>query len=220
MSRADLEAQLREIFAYREIKSRSVSDTIGTLAESYIIATVVTGVSLYIIYLTENLIGRSSQAISPTLIILFSVVLVPAVSVAFIAVIDGAQLKEPFMDRAPYYAFFGCAPIGALVFFLPLGLPMYLQLGIALMTISTPGMIISIIHERRKRAVEARLSNFLRDISEVRKTGLAPEKTIQQLATRNYGGLSPHVRKISNQWGGEFLSEESWTTSETQFTAG
>jgi archaeal flagellar protein FlaJ len=196
-----LEAQLREIFAYREIKSKSVSDTIGTLAESYIIATVVTGVSLFIIYLTENLIGKSAQSISPTFIILFSVVLVPAVSIAFIAVIDGAQLKEPFMDRAPYYAFFGFAPVGALFFFLPLGLPEYLQLGIALMIISTPGMIISIIHERRKRAVEARLANFLRDISEVRKTGLAPERTIQQLSTRNYGGLTPHVKMISNQLG-------------------
>ena len=71
------------------------------------------------------------------------------------------------------------------------------------MIISTPAMLISIIHSRRKRAVESRLSNFLRDISEVRKTGLAPERTIQQLANRNYDGLSVHVKKISHQlsWG-------------------
>ena len=56
---------------------------------------------------------------------------------------------------------------------------------------------------RQKKAVESKLANFLRDISEVRKTGLAPEKTIEQLAGRQYSGLTPHIQRISSQlsWG-------------------
>jgi len=64
-------------------------------------------------------------------------------------------------------------------------------------------MIIQEVYIRRKRSVEGKLANFLRDISEIRKTGLAPEKTIEQLSDRDYGGLSRHVQKISAQlsWG-------------------
>jgi flagellar protein FlaJ len=41
------------------------------------------------------------------------------------------------------------------------------------------------------------------DLAEIRKTGLAPEKGIEALATRNYGSLSKYIQRMASQvsWG-------------------
>jgi flagellar protein FlaJ len=56
---------------------------------------------------------------------------------------------------------------------------------------------------RERKALENSLPDFIRDISEGRKIGLSPEATVQGLASKNYGILSRHVRKMSSQlsWG-------------------
>lgn len=201
-----LESKLKEIFSYRESKVKASSEFIGTMAESYIIATVVMGIGLMILFATQNLLSTNAGQIThvdPTMIIMFSGLFVPAISMVFIVVIGSAQIKEPYSFDFQYYVFFACMPIAVVAFFVPLGFPLYWQLGIGLAIATLPGMIVNFNYTRRKRSVEAKLANFLRDISEIRKTGLAPEKTIEQLANRNYGGLSPHVKKISTQlsWG-------------------
>ena len=201
-----LEAKLKESFGYRESRVKASSEFIGTMAESYIIATVVMGIGFMILFATQNLLSTNAgqiQHVDPTMILLFSGLFVPAISLVFIIVIGSAQIKEPFSYDKQYYVFFGCMPIALVAFFVPFGLPVYMQLGIGLALTSGPAMILNLRFERRKKAVEAKLSNFLRDISEIRKTGLAPEKTIEQLSNRRYGGLSPHVKMIATQlsWG-------------------
>jgi flagellar protein FlaJ len=85
----------------------------------------------------------------------------------------------------------------------PIDQPTYVKLGIGLAIASTPPAIISGIESKRKAAVERMLPSFVLDLAEVRKTGLAPEKCIEQLATRNYGELSKHVKRMATQvsWG-------------------
>jgi archaeal flagellar protein FlaJ len=203
-----LEAKLKEIFAYREGKVKSGSEFIATMSEAYIITTVVMGVSLMVLWATQNLMSptglpTSGGSVNSTMILLFSGLFVPVISLIFIIVIGSSQIREPFSYDSPFYIFLACIPIGALIYFLPLGLTPYMQLGLGLLTASTPPMVSQMIFKKRKAAVEAKLSNFLRDLAEVRKTGLAPEKTIEQLANRNYGGLTRHVKKIAAQvsWG-------------------
>jgi archaeal flagellar protein FlaJ len=207
-----LEAKLREIFAHREARVRSSSEFIGNMAESYIIATVVMGVGLMILFAVQNLLNPNGggasptttpQHIDPTMIILFSGLFVPVISMVFIIVIGSAQIKEPFSYDFQFYVFMASLPIAAVAFFVNFGLPVYLQLAIGLALTSTPAMIVNMTYTRNRKSVEAKLPNFLRDISEIRKTGLAPEKTIEQLANRNYGGLSSHIKLISTQlsWG-------------------
>ncbi|MGI0084987.1 MAG: type II secretion system F family protein, partial [Nitrososphaerales archaeon] len=198
-----LENKVREIFSYREAKVRSSTEFIGTLAEAYIIATAVMGVAFTTLFATSNLMSNSSAPVDPTMIILFSGIFVPVISLVFIVVLNSAQIREPFTYELPYWVFLACTPIAAIMYFLPLPIPQYASLGIGLALASTPAMILNMIYQKRKRSVEAKLANFLRDISEIRKTGLAPEKTIEQLAGRNYGGLSEHVKSIATQlsWG-------------------
>jgi flagellar protein FlaJ len=216
-----LESKLKEIFSYAEAKVKRGSEFIGTMAEAYIIVTVVMGISLTILWATENLLGGlsnggvggasgiggslsgGSASLNANLIVMFSLVFVPVISIIFIVVLGSAQTREPFSFDLPFYVLLACIPIPIICYFVHFGLPQYTQLGIGLAIASTPAAIIQFRYQQNKRAVEAKLANFLRDISEVRKTGLAPEKTIEQLADRQYGGLTPHIQKISSQlsWG-------------------
>ncbi len=222
-----LESKLKEIFTYRESKVKSASEFIGTMAEAYIIATVVMGISFTILFATQNLMAHNVQNVDPSMMIMFSMVFVPVISLVFIMVIGSSQTREPFTFELPYYVFLACTPIAAAMYFLPLGLPPYIQLGIGLILTSLPATIIHEKFMRQKRSTETKLPNFLRDISEIRKTGLAPEKTIEQLAGRRYGGLTEHVQKISSQlsWGTpirtvlqNFMAKvKSWVTQAMAF---
>ena len=205
-----LESKLKEIFSYAETKVRRGSEFIGTMAEAYIIVTVVMGISIMILWSTQNLLGgvgsigtTGSQTLNVSIIVLFSGVMVPVISLVFIIVIGSAQTKEPFSFDLPFYVFLASLPVVVVTYLVPFGLPQYLQLGIGLAIATTPAAIIQMKYVRQKKSVESKLSNFLRDISEIRKTGLAPEKTIEQLADRNYAGLSEHVQRFSSQlsWG-------------------
>ena len=209
-----LESKLKEVFSYSEAKVKRGSEFIGTMAEAYIIVTVVMGISITILWSTQNLLGGvttggvgglggSAQTMDPSLIIMFSLLFVPVISIIFIIVIGSAQTREPFGYDRPFYVLLACLPIIAVFYFIPLGLPQYTQLGIGLALSTTPAAIIQMRYTKQKKSVESKLSNFLRDISEVRKTGLAPERAIEQLADRQYAGLTVHIQRISSQlsWG-------------------
>ena len=63
-----------------------------------------------------------------------------------------------------------------------------------------------IVHIRliqNQNSMEQGVYSFLRDLTEVRKTGLSPEKCIESLSTRDYGTFSKEIRKISSEisWG-------------------
>jgi flagellar protein FlaJ len=200
-----LEAKLKDIFAYRASRVKAAAELVGTMAEAYITATVVMGISFFVLFAVQSSSGGGggNAASSSGQILIFSVVFVPVISVIFLFVMNSLQAKEPYTYMRPYYYFFaGCAAIPVSIF-LPLGLPFYTQLAIGLIIATTPAMIIERKYMTQKAAIEAKLPSFLRDISEVKKTGLPPEKTIEQLAERNYSKLSPFVRNMSAQlsWG-------------------
>jgi flagellar protein FlaJ len=75
--------------------------------------------------------------------------------------------------------------------------------------------------------MEQGINSFLRDLTEVRKTGLSPEKCIESLSNRDYGVFSKELRKISSEisWGVpikkvimEFLKRtKSWMTQIVMF---
>jgi flagellar protein FlaJ len=76
-------------------------------------------------------------------------------------------------------------------------------LAVALFISAAPAAIVHIRLTKIKTGMEAGVSNFLRDLTEVRKTGLSPEKCIESLSKREYGVFSKELRKISAEisWG-------------------
>jgi pilus assembly protein TadC len=58
-------------------------------------------------------------------------------------------------------------------------------------------------YSKRGKNIEHDITNFLRDLTEARKTGASPEKCLENLAGRNYGAFTQHLNVASRQirWG-------------------
>lgn len=74
---------------------------------------------------------------------------------------------------------------------------------VALAIGTIPAAIVEQVRIRRIKGVESGIVLFLRDLVEVRKTGMSPEHCIMDLSERNYGRFSKYLRVMSNQvgWG-------------------
>jgi len=78
-----------------------------------------------------------------------------------------------------------------------------LGLGIALTVMTLPVAIVDIRNSSRDRNILDGVTNFLRDLVENRKSGLSPERCIEALAAKEYGGFSKHLKLIAAKlkWG-------------------
>jgi flagellar protein FlaJ len=121
------------------------------------------------------------------------------------------QPKSPITDWRPYKVA-AISTAGAAVLFLFLigffGMfPSIVDLptGVAIMMVvmCAPPALVHSRTSRRKTETERGIANFLRDLTEIRKTGMAPEKCIENLSKRNYGAFSKELEKISSElsWG-------------------
>ncbi len=227
-----MQSKVKDVFAYRAIKVKSAADTIGTFAESYISVAVILGIGLFVLFAVQTILGSASGAGSGgggvQRIILLTTVFNPAVSAVFIYISHSVQPKEPFNYYRPYFIFLASVPIIPIAVILPLhGVSLVYKLAAGLTLATLPGAIVSIRENRARGSLERMIPSFIRDIAEVRKTGLAPEKCIEQVATRNYGGLSRVVSGMASElsWGiplrqivqGIMKKTRSWMTQATMF---
>jgi flagellar protein FlaJ len=196
-----LNNKLKEIYEARSIKVKKASETIGTLAEGYVTITSVLGISLFVLFQSQALISHSSSGLQG--IEVFGMVGVPAFSMLFMYMLNAVQARYPYIDYRAYKAFGLSAPVGVVLFALPLPLDLFFHTSVALLGATVAPMVVAIRAAREKNALEKALPDFIRDISEGRKIGLSPEQTIQSLADKHYGLLSKHVKKMSSQvsWG-------------------
>jgi archaeal flagellar protein FlaJ len=81
-----------------------------------------------------------------------------------------------------------------------------LGLGVALLIGSVIGTIAHYLFTRKEKGIEHEVTNFMRDLTETRKTGSSPERCVENLSTRNYGGFTEILAVASRQirWGFPF----------------
>ena len=74
---------------------------------------------------------------------------------------------------------------------------------VALVVATIPAAAYRLYIGWKEGGMEFGFANFLRDLVEIRKSGLSPEKCIISLADRNYGNLSRFIKTVSIQvsWG-------------------
>ena len=79
--------------------------------------------------------------------------------------------------------------------------PVGLMLALVIPTV--PAAVYEKIRAKHEAEIERGVIDFIRDLVEIRKTGMSPEGCIINLAKRDYGRFSEHLRIISNQvgWG-------------------
>jgi archaeal flagellar protein FlaJ len=197
-----LNLHLRENFDAMSDKLKRTVDTVGLIAESFLIVTVVLGLTLFTLYLVEALVNNNSSGINN--IYFFNYLIVPFIAAGFVWLIDAVAPKWPYNDYRPYKVFLAMIPVGLVVLFAPIPVKFYWHMGLALIVVTTPAAVLASRYSRERRSIEKKLPDFIDDVSEGRKIGLPPEEAIERLGdTSNYGALSKPVQKMAAQlsWG-------------------
>ncbi|HEY6283479.1 MAG TPA: type II secretion system F family protein [Nitrososphaerales archaeon] len=197
-----LNLRLKETLDKMADKIKRTVETVGLISESFLIVTVVLGMTLFTLYLVEALVNGNSAGVAN--IYLFSFVVVPTLSASFIWLMDSFSQKWPFTDMRPYKIFLSFVPVGVLLFFLPLPILLYQHMAISLLAISAVPSFFATKYSRERRTIERMLPEFIEDVAEQRKIGLPPEQAIERLGEGNrYGGFSKYVSKMGAQlsWG-------------------
>ena len=211
-----LEAKTSDIFKSRIEDLKIMSERLALYTELYIILAVIVSVSFYTFF-TVNVMtpGASSTSLTQMLLFSFIFMLLSALLILYLA--DRAHPKTPVKLTTPHATVLSygvpAALISAPIAFHVTGAyrvlegdPINSDLVMACtLTLATPLLAISILgayawfqESRRVRGMGDSIASFLRDLVETRKTGLSPEKSIIVLSTRDYGPLTPIVRRISS----------------------
>jgi flagellar protein FlaJ len=179
------------------------------LLETFIIVNVMMSLCFYIMFSVEN-IGGGGDGGSTSNIILYTYVLSPMLSIMFIYLAHSMQPKTPITEMRPYKVFAVCGVIGMAIFVVlsflgssGLFSETPVALAIALFIATAPAAVVHSKLSTKRTNTEQGINSFLRDLTEVRKTGLSPEKCIESLSHREYGVFSKELRKISSEisWG-------------------
>ncbi|RMF32507.1 MAG: hypothetical protein D6752_00005, partial [Candidatus Nitrosothermus koennekii] len=116
-------AKLKDAYNYRSIRLKSLIEFTGNLAEAYMGIVVVLGIALLVMFTSQGLIaGSSSFGLSNDSImqsVMFSSILIPMISVAFIGILHTNQPREPFAYNKAYLLFASLIPLIPAMIFLP-----------------------------------------------------------------------------------------------------
>lgn len=236
-----LERKAEEIFKTRALRVKAAAERLGMLLETFIIVMVMMSLCFYILFSVDSIYSVGVTLYSG--IILYTYLFTPLLSLMFIYLAHSMQPKTPIVDMRPYKVFGICGVIGIILFLLltnfmgAVSIPFFSSLqtiidlpvaiSIALFVATFPAAVVHMKLAKEKAGMEQGISSFLRDLTEVRKTGLSPEKCIESLSKRDYGVFSKELRKISSEisWGipvkkviMQFLKRtKSWMTQLVMF---
>ena len=212
-----LERKAEDIFKTRAMRVKAAAERLGMLLETFIIVMVLMSLCFYILFSVESIYSTGMTSYSG--ILLYTYMFTPMLSLLFIYLAHSMQPKTPITEMRPYKVFGVCSLIGMIVFLLLTDFMGYIEVpffsslqtiidmpiavAIALFVTTAPAAVVYSRISKKKAGMEKGISSFLRDLTEVRKTGLSPEKCIESLSKRDYGVFSKELRKISAEisWG-------------------
>ncbi len=220
-----LERKAEDIFKIRALRVKAAAERLGMLLETFIIVMVMMSLCFYILFAVQQIQtgATSTGGTDPGLysgILMYTYLATPMLSCLFVYLAHSMQPKTPLVEMRPYKVFGVCTVIGIIVFLLltnfmgavqlpvfstlqAMGLDLPIAISVALFISTAPAAIVHIRLAKTKSSMEQGVSSFLRDLTEVRKTGLSPEKCIESLSKRDYGAFTKQIRKISSEisWG-------------------
>jgi flagellar protein FlaJ len=236
-----LERKAEDIFKTRAMRVKAAAERLGMLLETFIIVMVLMSLCFYILFSVEQIYSIGVSSFSGML--LYTYLFTPMLSMLFIYLAHSMQPKTPLVDMRPYKVFGACSAIAIVLFLLLTNFMGYIPLpffsslqtiidlpiavAISLFVATAPAAIVYEKLANKRNSMERGISSFLRDLTEVRKTGLSPEKCIESLSKRDYGAFTKELRKISSEisWGipvkkviMDFLKRtKSWMTQIVMF---
>jgi flagellar protein FlaJ len=218
-----LERKAEDIFKSRALRVKAAAERLGMLLETFIIVMVMMSLCFYILFAVNGIQSGSNATADISQysgILMYTYIFTPMLSIMFVYMAHSMQPKTPLMEMRPYKVFAISSVLAAVVFLLltnfmgatqlPVfttlqswGVDLPIALSVALIVSAAPAAIVHIRLAKTRNSMEQGVTSFLRDLTEVRKTGLSPEKCIQALSKRDYGAFTLQLRKISSEisWG-------------------
>ena len=210
-----LESKTEELFAKIAERIKSIIERMGLIVEIYMIISVVTTLSLFVLFVSAGgleILGARG-GLSNLFIGAYLYVALPLMSVITIFFAHQSLPKQPVYLKRTYsflpYAVILSIISGFLSFIISRG---YLYVYGVIDKYSTIGLISSISiallmfsgatyvfykkDVKTLKGINEKITLFLEDVSETRKVGLSPEKAIIQTIKKDYGPLTPVVRRI------------------------
>ena len=212
-----LEAKTHDIFKQRSLRIKAAAERLGTLLESFVIVMVLMSLCFYILFSVDAIYSTGVGMYST--MILYTYVFAPMLSLVFIYLAHDMQPKSPITEWRPYKVAAISTVFAVVLFLLLTGFAGFIQipvfdairsivdlptaLAICLFIATMPAAIVHSRLAKKKSEVEKGIASFLRDLTEIRKTGMAPERCIENLSKREYGEFSKDLKTISSQlsWG-------------------
>ena len=212
-----LESKTHDIFKQRSLRIKAAAERLGTLLESFVIVMVLMSLCFYILFSVDAIYSTGVGMYST--MILYTYVFAPMLSLVFIYLAHDMQPKSPVTEYRPYKIAAISSAVAAVLFLSLTGFGGFVQipvfdaiksivdlptaLAICLFIATMPAAIVHSRLAKKKSEVEKGIASFLRDLTEIRKTGMAPERCIENLSKREYGEFSKDLRTISSQlsWG-------------------
>jgi len=211
-----LETKAHDIFKAGSMRAKAAAERMGMLLESFIIVMVLMSLCFYILFSVESIYSTGLDMGSG--VIMYTYVFTPLLSIVFLYLAHGMQAKTPVSEYRPYKVYALSSAIGVLILLLLTGffgmiqtplqflanlVDLPIAVAITLIVSVTPPAFVHQKIAGKKSSMEKGISNFLRDLTETRKTGLSPEACIMNLKDRDYGAFSKELRKMSSDigWG-------------------
>jgi len=224
--------QTHNMFRKLTTQVKAKGESAAMLMEAYTIIGILGVLGIFLVFVVGLSLPTAGVSISPYQFFLFSFVIMPFISIVFIYAGDSVQFNYPISNWKPYYVFIGMVPIGVVLasqfalpffddkyLFVPLLADLIVWIGnklnfgvgtepaigvaLTLILISIPVYISDFNTAGRDNKLMDGITQFLRDLVEVRKSGLSPEKSIEALSVRDYKSFSRHLKDISTKinWG-------------------
>ncbi|MDH7563905.1 MAG: type II secretion system F family protein [Candidatus Bathyarchaeota archaeon] len=215
-----LKSKLRSIFDVQSAAAVRSIERLGTLVEAYAVMLIVTLCSyiLFIVFSTTSIFEPMKTSGTPGMSPVVTSVLVffvtPMISIVFMAIANAERksnltsVKKPFQLALP-----SAVAVGLFLVLLAFPTPIQFLAGpelfplvitVCLTIISFPPMFAYAKIARINSDAETAMPSFLRDVTEARKTGLSPEKSIIHAAKRTgYGRFTGllHLIRSQMEWG-------------------
>ena len=241
--------QTKGMFRLLTTKVKAKGESAAMLMEAYTIIGILGVLGVFLMFVVGMSLPMAGISMSAGQFFMFSFIIMPFMSFMFIYFGELIQFNYPVHSYTQYYVVLAFLPIGlgfasqtVLPFFAPdytliPALPEFVTwvckllslaegtepsigLTLSLIVIGVPGWMADHYYAGRDGSLQAGITQFLRDLVEVRKSGLSPEKSIEALSGRDYKTFSRHLRDISTKisWGyplrqiyGEFRSQvKNW----------
>lgn len=224
--------QTQSMFKSLTIQVKAKGETAAMLMEAYTIIGILGVLGIFLVFVVGLSLPTAGVSISPDQFFLFSFVVMPCLSFLFIFAGDMSQFNYPVSNWLPYYVLFGTLPLAGLLstqIVLPFfsesfilvpammdfiiwlrkllgfaeGTEAAIGVALTLISLAVPVWIADYSTAGKDGNLQDGITQFLRDLVEVRKSGLSPEKSIEALSEREYRGFSRYLKDISTKinWG-------------------